>query len=151
MAGPLDASPRPANAEAATHARRAASLAAEGRMDGDGYLYVVDRKKDMIISGGYNIFPADIEAVVGEHPDVLDVAVIGVAHDVWGETPLAVVVPREGRAIDADQIREWANAKLGKTQRIAAVVLRPDFPRNALGKIQKGQLRAEYRDHRLAK
>lgn len=122
-----------------------------GRMDGDGYLYVVDRKKDMIISGGYNIFPADIEAVVGEHPDVLDVAVIGVAHDVWGETPLAVVVPREGRAIDAEQIREWANAKLGKTQRIAAVVLRPDFPRNALGKIQKGQLRAEYRDHRLAK
>lgn len=122
-----------------------------GRMDADGYLYVVDRKKDMIISGGFNIYPADIEAVVGEHPDVLDVAVIGVAHDVWGESPLAVVVPREGRASDAEEIREWANVKLGKTQRVAAVVFRLDFPRNALGKVQKSQLREEYRQYQFTK
>ena len=115
-----------------------------GRLDAEGFLYVVDRKKDMIISGGFNIFPADIEAVVGGHPAVEDVCVVGVAHPLWGESPVAAVQARPGMQIDAEEVRAWANAKLAKTQRIAAVIVRTDFPRNALGKVQKAQLRKEY-------
>ena len=111
-----------------------------GRLDEDGYLYIVDRKKDMIISGGFNIYPADLEAVVGGHPDVLDVAIIGVPHEVWGETPLAFVIAAGG---DADAICAWANQRLAKHQRISAVRFRDDFPRNALGKVLKRELREE--------
>lgn len=117
-----------------------------GRMDDDGYLYVVDRKKDMIISGGFNIFPADIEAVVSQYPGVLDVCVIGSPHPLWGESPVAAVIPQAGAAVDALGLREWANARLAKTQRLAAVILREDFPRNAMGKVVKPDLRREYAD-----
>ena len=115
-----------------------------GRMDADGYVYVVDRKKDMIISGGFNIFPADIEAVVGGHPGVEDVCVVGAAHPLWGESPVAAVLARPGTTLDPEEVKAWANARLAKTQRVAAIVLRDDFPRNALGKVQKGELRKEY-------
>ncbi len=110
-----------------------------GRLDEDGYLYIVDRKKDMIISGGFNIFPADLEAVVAGHPDVQDVAIIGVPHQVWGETPLAFVIA--AGCADADAICAWANQRLAKHQRISAVRFRDDFPRNALGKVLKRELR----------
>lgn len=113
-----------------------------GRLDGDGYLYIVDRKKDMIISGGFNIFPADLEEVIGEHPDVQDVTVIGVPHAKWGETPLALVIPANGEA-DAEAIRTWANDRLAKSQRISEVAFRDEFPRNALGKVLKRELREE--------
>ncbi|MEP7300182.1 MAG: AMP-binding protein [Caldimonas sp.] len=115
-----------------------------GRMDDDGYVFVVDRKKDMIISGGFNIFPADIEAVLSQHPGVLDVCVIGVAHPLWGESPIAAVLSRPGVDLHAQELKEWANARLAKTQRVAAVLLRSDFPRNALGKVIKPDLRREY-------
>ena len=115
-----------------------------GRLDADGFLSIVDRKKDMIISGGFNVFPADIEQVVAAHPDVLDVSVIGVPHDKWGETPLALVVPRAGVQIDAAELLAWANARLAKHQRLSAVELRDDFPRNALGKVLKRMLREPY-------
>ncbi|MEO9228450.1 MAG: AMP-binding protein [Devosia sp.] len=115
-----------------------------GRLDRDGYLYVVDRKKDMIISGGFNVFPADIESVVGTHPDVLDVCVIGVAHALWGESPVAVVLVQPGAIVDTAALRVWANAKLAKTQRVALVIVRDDFPRNAMGKVQKNDLGREY-------
>ena len=115
-----------------------------GRLDTEGFLYVVDRKKDMIISGGFNIFPADIEAIVGGHPAIDDVCVVGVPHPLWGESPVAAVLVRPGMSLDAEEVRTWANAKLAKTQRIAAVILRADFPRNAMGKVQKGELRKEY-------
>ena len=121
-----------------------------GHLDSEGYLYLSGRRTDLILSGGVNIYPQEIENVLATHPAVADVAVIGVAHEVWGESPLAIVVLREGRNPNAEEIRAWANARLGKTQRIAAVVLRPDFPRNALGKVQKGQLREEYRQYRQA-
>jgi acyl-CoA synthetase (AMP-forming)/AMP-acid ligase II len=117
-----------------------------GRMDEDGYLYVVDRKKDMIISGGFNIFPADIEAVVSQHPGVLDVCVVGAAHPLWGESPVAAVIARPGAVPDAQELKEWANCRLAKTQRVAAVILRDDFPRNAMGKVVKPDLRREYAD-----
>jgi acyl-CoA synthetase (AMP-forming)/AMP-acid ligase II len=113
-----------------------------GKLDEDGYLYILDRKKDMIISGGFNVFPADIEAIVGEHPDVSDVTVIGIAHEKWGETPMALVIPADGA--DVDDIKDWANQRLAKTQRLSAVKFRNEFPRNALGKVLKRELRAEY-------
>ena len=112
-----------------------------GRLDADGYLTIVDRKKDMIISGGFNVFPTDLEAVVGGHPAVLDVTVIGVPHEKWGETPLALVIRRPGDATAPEAIRDWANARLAKHQRLSAVELRDEFPRNALGKVLKRLLR----------
>ncbi len=115
-----------------------------GRFDEDGYLYLLDRKKDMIISGGINVFPADIEGVVGRHPAVRDVAVIGIPHAKWGETPVALVIREPGATATPDEIGEWANARLGKHQRVAFVEFRDDFPRNAMGKVLKRELRAPY-------
>ena len=115
-----------------------------GRLDEDGFLHLLDRKKDMIISGGFNIYAADLERVLRDHPDVADVAVIAVPSPDWGETPLALVVPSPGAPPDPGAIRDWANAKLGKTQRISRVELRADLPRSAIGKIQKRELRAPY-------
>jgi acyl-CoA synthetase (AMP-forming)/AMP-acid ligase II len=115
-----------------------------GMLDADGFLKILDRKKDMVISGGFNVFPADVEAIVGEHPDVMDVTVIGVPHEKWGESCLALVIPASGRNADADEIKEWANARLAKTQRLVGGELRDAFPRNALGKVIKKDLRAPY-------
>ncbi|MFC3231406.1 class I adenylate-forming enzyme family protein [Marinibaculum pumilum] len=115
-----------------------------GRMDEDGYLYILDRKKDMIISGGFNIFPADLEQVIGGHPAVMDVTVIGVPHEKWGETPLALVIRETGAAADEAEILAWANERLGRHQRVSAIAFRDDFPRNALGKVLKRELREPY-------
>ena len=120
-----------------------------GRMDDEGYLYVMDRKKDMIISGGFNVFPVDIEAVLAQHPSVEEVAVIGVSHRLWGESPLGLVVLRPGHQVEAEALRLWANQRLAKTQRLAAVVFREQLTRNALGKVQKAALRVEYAGYRL--
>ena len=114
-----------------------------GRLDADGFLYLVDRKKDMIISGGQNIYPADIEAVIRSHPDVADVAVVGARSAKWGETPVAIVVATPGAASDADALREWTNARVGKQQRLAAVLFRASLPRNPNGKVLKRDLREE--------
>jgi acyl-CoA synthetase (AMP-forming)/AMP-acid ligase II len=114
-----------------------------GRLDSDGFLYIVDRKKDMILSGGQNIYPADIEVVMREHPAVADVAVVGVPSSQWGETPVAVVVPSHGQSLDATALREWTNARVGKQQRLHAVVARAELPRNPNGKILKRDLRRE--------
>ncbi|MDO9286044.1 MAG: AMP-binding protein [Aquabacterium sp.] len=115
-----------------------------GRMDAQGFITLVDRKKDMIISGGFNVFPADIEAIVAQHPAVHDVTVIGIPHDKWGETPLALVIPRPEAAQDAEAIQAWANQRLARHQRLAALEFRDDFPRNALGKVLKRLLREPY-------
>ena len=115
-----------------------------GRMDEDGFLTIVDRKKDMIISGGFNVFPTDLEAVLGGHPDVLDAAVIGIPHERWGETPLALVIRRQDASASAEEIMAWANERLAKHQRLGAVEFRDEFPRNALGKVLKKELRARY-------
>jgi acyl-CoA synthetase (AMP-forming)/AMP-acid ligase II len=115
-----------------------------GRIDAEGFLYIVDRKKDMILSGGQNIFPADIESVIREHPVVADVAVIGIASDRWGESPLAVVVRHPGHDVVAAELREWTNARVGKQQRVSGVVWRDSLPRNPNGKVLKRELRQEY-------
>jgi acyl-CoA synthetase (AMP-forming)/AMP-acid ligase II len=112
-----------------------------GKLDEDGFLYILDRKKDMIISGGFNVFPADIESIVGEHADVLDVTVIGVPHEKWGESALALVIPKPGETPDAGDILDWSNQRLAKHQRLIGVEFREEFPRNALGKVLKRLLR----------
>jgi len=115
-----------------------------GAVDEDGFLTILDRKKDMIISGGFNIFPIDIEAEIGRHPSVADVTVIGIPHEKWGESCLALVIPEAGGCADPEEIRTWANERLGKHQKVSYVEFREEFPRNALGKVLKRILRDPY-------
>jgi len=122
-----------------------------GKIDEDGFLILLDRKKDMIISGGFNVYAADIEVLLLKHPDVIDVAVIGVPSDQWGESPMALCVRREGAAVSEDEVREWANDQLSKTQRLVAVEFRDSLPRSTIGKIMKRELRAPYWEGRAAK
>ncbi|MEZ5959080.1 MAG: class I adenylate-forming enzyme family protein [Hyphomonadaceae bacterium] len=112
-----------------------------GRFDADGFVELMDRKKDMIISGGFNIYPSDLEAVLRQHPDVADVAVVGVPSADWGETPVAFIV---SRGADGETLRAFANERLGKTQRISAVKLIDELPRSHIGKILKRELRDAY-------
>ncbi len=114
-----------------------------GRFDADGFLVLMDRKKDMVISGGFNIYPSDLEAVLREHPAVADAAVVGVPSELWGETPVAFVVPRDGAA-RADEIMQWLNQRVGKTQRLSDLRLLPELPRSAIGKVLKRELRDLY-------
>lgn len=115
-----------------------------GRFDADGFLTLLDRIKDVIISGGHNIYAADLEAVLARHPLVQEAAVIGVPSAEWGETPLALVAPRPGACIDPDALRDWVNAQVGRTQRLSAVEVRDELPRSAVGKLSKKELRAPY-------
>ncbi|WP_322514293.1 class I adenylate-forming enzyme family protein [Rhodopseudomonas palustris] len=117
-----------------------------GRFDAEGFLTLMDRKKDMIISGGFNICPSDIEAIASQHPAVLEVAVVGMPSEDWGETPVAFAVPRPGAALDPAELKAWTNAQVGKTQRLSDVVLSEALPRSAIGKV----LKRELRDQRLA-
>jgi acyl-CoA synthetase (AMP-forming)/AMP-acid ligase II len=112
-----------------------------GRLDEDGFLTLMDRAKDMVISGGFNIYPSDLEAVLVALPGVKEAAVVGVASERWGETPVAFVVAPGG---DAEAIRSAANAQLGKTQRLAAVVLTDELPRSHIGKVLKRELRDSF-------
>jgi len=113
-----------------------------GYVDAEGFLYIVDRKKDMILSGGQNIYPQDIEAELYAHPGVDDVAVIGVPSRRWGETPLALVVAAQ--ALEPAELLSWANERLGRQQRLADLLLVDELPRNPNGKILKRELRQQY-------
>jgi len=115
-----------------------------GRLDEEGFLYIVDRKKDMIISGGQNVYPTDIEGVMLGHPAVAEVAVIGVPSERWGETPVAAVVRRAGARVEAAELILWTNERVGKQQRISEIVWLERLPRNANGKVLKRELRDEY-------
>jgi acyl-CoA synthetase (AMP-forming)/AMP-acid ligase II len=116
-----------------------------GRFDEDGFLILMDRRKDMIISGGFNIYPSDLEAELRRHPAVADVAVVGVPSESWGETPVAFVVRRDGSRDTADAIRGWLNERVGKTQRLADLRWVDELPRSAIGKVLKRELRERYR------
>jgi acyl-CoA synthetase (AMP-forming)/AMP-acid ligase II len=112
-----------------------------GRFDAEGFLTLLDRRKDLIISGGFNIYPSDLETVLRGHPAVVEAAVVGVPSEQWGETPVAAVVRRTSDATDAEEIRRWANERLGKTQRLAALRVVDELPRSAIGKVLKRELR----------
>jgi len=111
-----------------------------GRFDADGYLTLIDRKKEMIISGGFNIYPSDLEAVLRQHPDVAEAAVAGMPSLQWGETPAAFVVRKAGAVIEAHELLTWANQRLGKTQRLSSLQFLPELPRSAIGKVLRREL-----------
>ncbi len=122
-----------------------------GYLDEDGYLYLVDRKKDLIISGGVNVYPKDIEEVLVTHPDVVEAAVFGVPDDKWGEAPLGAVVLRDGAQIAAEELKHWLNERVGaRYQQVRAIIIRREFPRNAAGKTLKRLMRDEYWQDRPA-
>jgi long-chain acyl-CoA synthetase len=116
-----------------------------GRFDEDGFLVLGDRKKDMIITGGFNVYPSDLEAELAKHPAVAESAVVGVPSREWGETPAAFVVLRDGQSAGAEDLRQWLNAKVGKTQRLAYLSIVPSLPRSSIGKVLKRQLRDEFK------
>jgi long-chain acyl-CoA synthetase len=121
-----------------------------GRFDADGFLTLLDRKKDMIITGGFNVYPSDIEAVFTEHPAVADVAVVGVPSERWGETPVAFVVRKasnSGHTASEVELLTFVNERVGKTQRVSSVRLVESLPRSAIGKVLKRQLRDEFSLH----
>ena len=116
------------------------------RRDTEGYIWLVDRKSNMIISGGENVYPSEVEGVLGQHPAVRDVAVVGVPHDKWGETPLAVVVLHPGQAADEAQLRDWCRQRLAgfKVPSRVVMVEEGDMPRTATGKILHRMLRQRF-------
>jgi acyl-CoA synthetase (AMP-forming)/AMP-acid ligase II len=117
-----------------------------GRFDSDGFLTLFDRKKDMVISGGFNIYPSDLEAVLRQHEAVADAAVVGVPSVQWGETPVAFAVRRPGSTVEADVVLQWVNQQVGKTQRLAGLQWIDELPRSAIGKVLKRELRDRYVD-----
>jgi len=116
-----------------------------GYVDEDGFLYLVDRKKDMIISGGTNVFPKDIEEIIVQHPAVREAAVFGIPSEKWGEAPLAAVILTQPNAITAEALCDWINERVdAKNQRLSAVVIKEEFPRSSAGKTLKRILREPY-------
>jgi long-chain acyl-CoA synthetase len=115
-----------------------------GRFDEDGFLTLLDRKKDMIISGGFNVYPSDLEAELRTHPDVADAAVVGVQSEQWGETPVAFVVRHPHAVLDEDALLGWINARLGKMQRLSALRFIDALPRSPIGKVLKRELREQF-------
>jgi len=115
-----------------------------GTEDEGGFFYVKDRIKDMIISGGENIYPAEIESVLAGHPAVADVAVIGVPDETWGERVKAIIVRKPGAAATGEEIVEWSRAHLAGYKRPSSVDFAEAIPRNPSGKILKRELREPY-------
>lgn len=116
-----------------------------GYVDEDGFLFLVDRKKDLIISGGVNVYPRDIEEIIIQHPDVTDVAVFGVSHPRWGETPIAAVVLKPGSSIDGDGVRDWVNARVSaRFQKVSEVLVLDSFPRSVAGKTLRRIIKQDY-------
>ena len=113
-------------------------------MDQEGYLYLVDRKKDMICSGGVNIYPSDIEAILHSHAKIVDCAVIGVPDPKWGEAVKAVIVLREGQEMSEEEVIRYCKCNLAGYQVPKSVNLIASLPRNPSGKVLKKELRAPY-------
>jgi len=118
-----------------------------GRMDEDGYLFVLDRKKDVVIRGGFNIFSAEIERVLTSHPAVLEAVVVAAPSERLGEVPIAFVVCEPGDDISSDDLQDYARVRLGrlKTPESITKVQFDDLPRNSIGKVQKAELRDRVR------
>jgi long-chain acyl-CoA synthetase len=116
-----------------------------GYVDEDGFLYLIDRQKDMIISGGVNVYPRDIEETIVKHTAVRETAVFGIPHEKWGETPLAAVILHKPGSITPEELKDWINDNVeAKFQRVSEVVIMEDFPRNVAGKTLKREMRKPY-------
>ena len=115
-----------------------------GMLDEEGYLYIQDRIKDMIITGGENVYPAEVESAIFAHPDIADVAVIGIPDDVWGEAIKAVVVKKPGAELDADGVVAFAHERIAGFKCPKSVDFLDALPRNPSGKILRRELRAPY-------
>ncbi|MBK9360165.1 MAG: malonyl-CoA synthase [Rubrivivax sp.] len=116
-----------------------------GRIDADGYVTIVGRSKDLIISGGYNVYPAEIEGYLNDMPGVAESAVVGVPHADFGEAVIAVVVAKPGAALDAQALIAALKGRIANFKVPKAVFVVPDLPRNAMGKVQKNLLREQHR------
>ncbi len=118
-----------------------------GFLDDDGFLFLRDRKKDMIISGGMNVYAVDIEAVLHRHPDVAEATVIGLPSKRWGESPVGLVVLKVGsQGQKTEVIKTWANEQLSPSQRLATVEVHDELPKNHLGKVLKMKLRQQLQE-----
>ena len=115
-----------------------------GIADPDGYVTVVDRLKDLFISGGENVYPAEVEAALGAHPGVADCAVIPIPHPKWGEVGRAVLVLRGGHAVDIDDVRRFLDGRLARYKIPADAVVADSLPRNPAGKLLRAQIRELY-------
>jgi malonyl-CoA/methylmalonyl-CoA synthetase len=117
-----------------------------GKIDDDGYVHIVGRNKDLIISGGYNIYPKEIELVLDDQPGVLESAVVGVPHPDFGETVLGVIVPEKGATPDTDAMMEAVHHSLARFKHPRKLVVLAELPRNTMGKVQKNILREQFQD-----
>ena len=124
--------------------RRGSRSATSRTVDEEGYVYICDRKKDMIISGGVNIYPAEIEAVLYAHPQVLDVAVFGIPDEEWGERVHAILQAKTGEIIDIEEVRVFVEPRLAGYKRPRGYEVRDELPRTESGKLLKRVLRDEY-------
>jgi fatty-acyl-CoA synthase/long-chain acyl-CoA synthetase len=113
-----------------------------GRMDENGYVYIVDRKKDMVISGGMNVYPAEVEGVISKHPRVMQVSVIGIPDEKWGEAVTAVII-RDGELSEQD-VKDFCRNKLSKYAQPKNIVFQEQLPLTLLGKVDKKALRAPF-------
>ena len=115
------------------------------RRDGEGFYYIVDRKKDMLISGGENVYPSEVEQVLFRHPAVQEVAVVGVPDEKWGEVPMAIIVPREpGASVALEEVHDFCAGKLARFKIPRSVRVVKELPRNAAGKVLKHELRSRF-------
>jgi len=114
------------------------------RVDEEGFIYIVDRKKDMVISGGENIYPAEVEDVLYRHPAIAEAAVVGVPDPRWGEVPLAVVVLRPGQTLTAEELARYCEGTLARYKTPRRLVVVDALPRNAAGKVLKRVLREQF-------
>jgi acyl-CoA synthetase (AMP-forming)/AMP-acid ligase II len=107
----------------------------------EGFLTIVDRAKDMIISGGLNVYPAEVERVLGQHPDIDDVCVVGLPDDRWGEVVAAAIVCRNGSTLDAPALGDWSDEQLAGYKKPRVVLLLDELPKGSTGKISKRDVR----------
>ncbi|MBJ8346074.1 long-chain fatty acid--CoA ligase [Antrihabitans sp. YC2-6] len=114
-----------------------------GYLDADNYLFIVDRAKDMIITGGFNVYSVEVEQALLEHPDIQDCGVIGMPDDKWGERVVAVVQPHAGRTVDADEIIRFVKSRIGSVKAPKEIVVWPDLPRSKVGKVLKNEIKGQ--------
>jgi acyl-CoA synthetase (AMP-forming)/AMP-acid ligase II len=115
-----------------------------GRMDEEGFIFLADRKEDLIISGGFNIWPAELENALAAHPAVAEVCVVGAPHEKWGETPAAVIVPVAGATIDPDEIIAFSREKVGAVHKVTRVEVVGELPKSGVGKVLRREVRERF-------